>query len=290
MMPESEIRDLFPYVAIIPEDEYHRAAREGDRIGSHQLADFRSSPILFHKKRTGEIERSDSAAFQFGRALHKLVLEGKEAFDGAYVVCAGPVNPKTGEPFGKLTKAYKEWASVQPKEIVSPEDFAAMEKIAEAVWCHPVASKLLADGFPEGTLRVDSCGLPLQARLDWFVPFWEEKRQAIVDLKTCESLDNFPSDARRFGYPNQLMFYHHCLFCAQEEADDRRIHPHTDLYIIAVEKREPFRVGVWKMSDDLASDADAQNLRAMDRLRGCIESDEWPTNYEDLRMLDVDGR
>ena len=42
---------------------------------------------------------------------------GREAFDGQFLVADGPVNPKTGEPFGKATKAYAEWLSSQTCEI-----------------------------------------------------------------------------------------------------------------------------------------------------------------------------
>lgn len=287
MMTQQFVRENLPYLRIVPEEDYHRAAREGEFVGSHQLADFRTCPRLYHKKMTGEIERTDSSAFQFGRALHKLALEGQPAFNEDFVVSAGPVNPRTGEPFGRLTKAYKEWAAAQTADVVSPEDYETMRKIVGAMKEHREIRRLLTDGFPEGTIRVKSCGLDLQARLDWFCPYLEKGVQAIVDLKTCENLDNFEHDARRYGYPQQLAFYRHALFCAQEDFDEGEGRPRTELYIIAVEKREPFRVGVWKLTDDLVAEADGVNLRAMTRLRKCRETDEWPTDYEEMRILDI---
>lgn len=279
-------RDSFPYLEDIPEGEYHRAAREGEWIGSHQLGDFRACPLLYHRKMTGEIERVETSAFLFGRALHKLVLEGQAAFNEEFVVSPGPVNPKTGEPFGRLTKAYREWAAAQTADVVAPEDFEAMRRIAEAVHGHAEASRLLSRGFPEGTVRVNSHGLALQARLDWFNPFLEGA-QAVVDLKTCENLDAFEHDARRFGYPNQLAFYRHVLRCGKAGCGSPDADARVELYLVGVEKREPFRVGVWKLTEDLASQAEAENFRAMDRLCDCRERDVWPTGYEDLRVLDL---
>ena len=58
---------------------------------------------------TGEIEPGDSSAYQTGRAVHTLIFEGRAKFDAEFLISDGPVNPKTGECFGKLTKAYKEW-------------------------------------------------------------------------------------------------------------------------------------------------------------------------------------
>lgn len=48
---------------------------------------------------------------------HCLILEGQAAFDEQYLVAGGPVNPKTGEPYGKATKAYAEWIAAQTREI-----------------------------------------------------------------------------------------------------------------------------------------------------------------------------
>ena len=93
----------------IPAEEYHRAAQIGAFLSSHLLGDFRKTPLLYHKKMTGEIEPGDSSAYQMGRAVHTLILEGRAKFDSEFLISDGPVNPKTGECFGKLTKAYKEW-------------------------------------------------------------------------------------------------------------------------------------------------------------------------------------
>ena len=94
-----------PFLVDVPADEYHEAARRGQYLSSHLLGDFRRSPRLYHKKMTGEIEPEDSAAFLMGRAVHTLVLEGRGKFDEEFLVSDGPVNPKTGETFGRTTKA-----------------------------------------------------------------------------------------------------------------------------------------------------------------------------------------
>jgi hypothetical protein len=91
-------------------------------MSSHLLADFRESPELYRRKTNGEIAEAESPALALGRAAHCLILEGKAAFDEQYVVADGPVKPKTGEPYGKSTKAYAEWLSSQIREIVSPKD------------------------------------------------------------------------------------------------------------------------------------------------------------------------
>ena len=259
--------------------EYHQAARDGKFLSSHLLGDFRKSPRLYHKKINGEIEPSESAALAVGRAVHVLVLEGRSRFDEEFLVTDGPVNPKTGEPFGKTTKAYREWATSQSKEVVGGADFAFMSKLRESVWAHPVARELLDEGIAEQTVRTRYCGEPCQIRMDWFRADFEG-RPAICDLKTCETLDYFEGDARRFGYPHQMAFYREVLKAASEGAVE------ADCYLLAVEKREPMRCGVWKLTDGILQACALENERAIAELRCCRSGNVWPTRTEDMRILD----
>ena len=132
---------------------------------------------------------------------------------------------------------------------------------------------LLAEGEAEGVVRADYCGMPCQIRMDWFQP-----HHGIVDLKTCDDLTWFESDARRFGYAHQLAFYSAVL--AQV------IGVHMPVHLIAVEKKEPFRSGVWLVSPDTLAVARRDNEQAIDRLRACLAEESWPTGYEERRLFD----
>ena len=256
----------------IPAEEYHAASRSGQYMSSHLLADFRESPELYRRKTNGEIAESESPALALGRAAHCLILEGKDAFDEQYVVADGPVNPKTGEPYGKSTKAYAEWLSSQTREIVSPRDYGFIVKLQKSVWTNLPASILLNNGISEATVRAEYCKVPCQIRLDWF-----SRDSGIVDLKTCDSLKWFESDCRRFGYIFQMAFYRAVL----REAIGKNVRVH----LIAVEKNEPFSTGVWELSDDVLEQAEAVNEAALERYRLCLRTDHWPTGYEDTRVI-----
>jgi hypothetical protein len=93
---------------LIDEPEAVYAAKRADHLSSHALADFRKSPWLYRKKQLGLIPDSDSTAYLLGRAAHCLILEGQDEFDARFAV-GGPVNPKTGRPFGRDTKAFTAW-------------------------------------------------------------------------------------------------------------------------------------------------------------------------------------
>ena len=275
----------YPFIVDIDADEYHEAARRGEFLSSHLLGDFRACPRLYKKKLLGEIEPVDTTAYQIGRALHTLILEGRSKFDAEYLISSGPTNPKTGEAYGKTTKAYREWLAAQKRPVVSSEDFGWMLKLQQSVVLHPVANTLLERGRAEGTVRITLDGEPCQIRMDWFNPSFEGK-PVIVDLKTVADFPFFEKDARKYGYPEQLAFYRE-VFKEASAGVNASAQDVPDVYIIAIEKREPFRCGVWKLTDELLEQAAAANKMAMSLLKECRRRGEWPTGYEELRVMGV---
>lgn len=253
-----------------PEDLYRARAQE--RLTSHQLADFRKCPALHRKKKLGLVEDADRPAYLIGRAVHALALEGGRVFEDRYAV-GGPVNPKTGSPFGANTKAWAEWAEAQGKPVLTDAQYDLVTKLAGAVQAQEAARKLLADGMPEAVGRAEYCGEPCQVRLDWL-----SAERGIVDLKTCDDLAWFEADARRFGYAHQMAFY---------RAVVREITGETfPVHLIAVEKCEPFRCGVWRVGGDVLGIAEKENAEAVARLQQCRRNDRWPTGYEEIRVFD----
>jgi len=254
-----------------PADVYHA---RNECISAHRLADFTRCPLLFRKKELGLIPDRDTTAYLIGRAAHVLVLEGRERYEGDFAV-GGPVNPKTGLPFGSGTKAFAEWAERLGRPVLSDDQAALIEQMAASVHAHLFASELLSDGIAEGVIRCEIIGLSCQARLDWINPLPD---RGIVDLKTTDHLDGFELDIRAFGYVEQMAFYR-ALVC--EVAGVL-----LPVHLIAVEKREPFRCGVWQLSPRVLDDAEARNDRAMRELVRCRETEIWPTRFESIRLYD----
>lgn len=273
-MPKSECADVLIDLTVLlaePEDEYHTKASQ--YLSSHQLIDFMKSPWLHFKKRSGLIPDRDSPAYLVGRAAHCRILEGRDAYESRFAL-GGPVNPKTNRPFGTNTKAFQEWSAAQGKPVLSLDQVDLVEQMAAAVAMNDEAVDLLLYGRSEGVVRADYCGTPCQIRLDWTHP-----HRGAVDLKTCDELDWFEADARRYRYMTQLAFYQAVL--AEVIAQLVPVH------IVAVEKREPFRCGVWRVSDDALTIARRENEAAIRRLLDCRQRDFWPTGYEGIRMLDA---
>ncbi len=252
-------------------EQYH--AKAGEYLSSHQLLDFIRCPLLHRKRALSLIEEKDSPAYLLGRAAHVRILEGRDAYQNAFAL-GGPINPKTDKPFGSNTKAFSQWAEAQGKPVLSHEQVDIIEQMACGVAQNSEAVDLLLYGRAEGVLRTEYCGVPCQIRIDWVHP-----HRGIVDFKTCDDLTWFESDARRFGYHRQMAFYRSVLM--QVAADP------VPVYLVAVEKKEPFRCGVWRISDDTLTIAERENKAAIHRLQICRKNDHWPTGYEEIRVLDV---
>jgi len=257
-----------------PAESYH--ARAGEFLSSHALSEFRRCPALFRKRELGLIPDRDSEAFAVGRAAHVLILEGRERFENEFAV-GGPINPKTGKPFGSTTKAFAEWAERRGKPVLGDDDAAIVEQMAASVKAHAFARELLAMGMAEGVVRGTLEGVPCQARIDWINPTID---RGIVDVKTADSLDSFEWHIGAFGYVAQLAFYRALVAQACDQT--------LPVHLIAVEKREPFRCGVWQLSPRVLDKAAEQNTAAIRQLVGCRAADSWPTGFESLRLYDRD--
>jgi hypothetical protein len=265
------ISESVPFLVRESFDEYGAKAKQ--HLTSHQLGDFRRCPLLYRKKKLLLIKDEDRPAYLVGRALHTLVLEGRDRFETEYAV-GGPVNPKTGEIFGPNTKAYADWAAAQGKAVLTLPQFDLVDNMADAVREHGLARDLLSEGIPEGVVRCDYRDMPCQIRMDWFDP-----HRGIVDLKTCDELTWFEADSRRYGYAHQMAFYRAVLAQVVGVA--------MPVFLIAIEKREPYRCGVWQLSPDTLAQAQKENEAAIERLKRCLATDTWPTGYEECRVFDA---
>lgn len=268
-------------------EAYHAAAARGERISFHSLMDFVRNGKEYHDRVTGALPpKEETREMFFGSAAHKLILEGREAFADEYKVADGPVNPRTGAPYGRETKAFAEWAAQQDKAIVSTEEAAQILKMEKAVRSHEVAAQLLAHGEAETPLYFHWCGLPCQSCLDWITPPQDGTHPTIVDLKTTSDIDKFKYQWRDFRYVAQLAFYRRAYMensCAEE----------AYCAIIAVEKPRANgpapRCGVWFIETALINDFEDKLMQDLNALKEARETDEWRDGYETPRMITRDN-
>ena len=159
-----------------PTDVYHTKSK--DFLTAHALNEFRRCPLLYRKKVLGLVPERDTTAYLIGRAAHALILEGRDRYQREFAV-GGPINPRTGQPFGSATKAFAEWTNQQSKPVLSDSHAALVEQMAAAVKEHALARELLAEGVAEGVVRCTYAQFQCQARIDWVTP---DTQIGIVDL------------------------------------------------------------------------------------------------------------
>lgn len=253
-----------------PEEVYHARSKSGECMSSHMLSRFAEMPYKYLATITGLYSDPEKQEYAFGRAAHKLILEGRQAFNDAYVVSDGPVNKKTGKPYGKETKAYLDWQGCQTGEVITTADFNEMEAMNQSVATHPeIPEELLKPGGEaECVVRAELEGVPCQIRIDYFHP-----ETGIVDLKTCRDIRFFEYDMRSFGYAFQMAFYRAVLRAACGGTE-------YSVHMVAVDKTAFHVAGYWQIPDAELEVAERINAAALRRFKTCLESGKWPTGYE----------
>lgn len=91
---------------------------------------------------------------------------------------------------GKPNHAFNQWATELGKPVLSFDQAALIEAMAGGVADHLFARSLLTSGQAEGVVRLPYAGHACQGRFDWF-----SFESGLVDLKTCDDLTWFESDA-----------------------------------------------------------------------------------------------
>lgn len=242
-------------------------------LSSHQLIHFMRCPYLWYKQSQGLIADSKSAEFLMGQAAHTRILEGWDVYESQYV-WDSPVNPTTGQPYHPATKKYSDWKKAQHRIVLTRKQAAEIENLAQGVAINENAVELLIGGIAEGVLRAEYGGIPCQIRLDWYNP-----KYGFVDLKTCQDLDRFEYDAKRYGYHHQLAFYQAVIGARTGET--------IPVHIIAVEKKEPYRCGLWWVCQETLDAGRAENEAAIVRWKQCLKDDDFPTGFETVRTLNI---
>lgn len=267
-----------PWTAVIGEQMYHEDARSGRFLSSSLLREFVACPAAYHDILQGKARGNESDAMRLGKAAHKLILEGEHAYRGAFLV-GGPFNERSGKYYASSSLAFSRWLDdngLDRRAVVTPAEHEILLRLAESARRHPEIALLLGAGWPERSVRAVCDGVACQARLDWLRP-----DGVAVDLKTVADIARFEADAGRFGYLHQFAFYRDVALAAGAVG--------LDMVAVVLEKKPPFRAGVWRFSAETLLPYSAQNRLALARLLRCRERGLWPTGYEKPRQFPPAG-
>ena len=116
-------------------------------------------------------EDTDTPARFFGRAVHKFVLEGREAFEAAYAPTDYSGSTKAG-------KEEREVIALEGKQPIKRDDWNRIMMAGTIIRANPEISGAFSGGHPEVSIFWDRDGIRRKARFDYLKP------RAIVDLKS----------------------------------------------------------------------------------------------------------
>lgn len=210
---------------------------------------------------TKEIPDEDTEALRIGALTHRCILEPETMQDAFHV-------KPDGMKF--TTKDGIAWRdSHQDRPIVSAEDMDAVHRMAQSVWAHPTAKKILANSDREQSAFAED-GMLLKARFD-IVP---KSGNLLADLKTCISadLETVQKSILNHSYHRQAAFY---LRVAKLLGIERK----TFVFIF-VEKAPPYAVAVYQLEDFAIKAGRMEVERDLRLLSACMAEDKWP-GYSD---------
>lgn len=228
----------------MPESVYH----DSPNFGQSTLKLACKSLRLVKDKLDGIYQPAQSPAMSLGSIIHKMVLQP----DTIQVSDTGPMNERTGKPYGRDTKAFAEWQSLNPETVViEPWVRTMLDRMPVEI------GDIFTEGRPEvSVFREDTkTGLPIKARIDSLGGI-----ATITDLKTCNDCDGNALDREiwRHLYWFQAAFYRRIML--QETGETHRFQ------FVFCEKKPPFRWRMVRMSADYNLWADDQVAHVLNKV------------------------
>jgi hypothetical protein len=237
-----------------PDTEYHADSH----IGSTDAKLWLDSPQLFKDKQDGVVIRKDSRAFQLGRAGHLLFLQPGE-FTKA--ISTGPINEKTGKPYGPETSAYSSWATMNPGKIVlGQRDLDDLNRMQDRMPAQ-IKDILRSGGVAESSYYLTLAGVAVKCRPDWIID------GTIYDLKTIGSMADAEKHISKFKY-----WFSHAWYRMIVKAETGHSMPFRFLF---AEKAPPYRWEVHDLPDDDISTSDAIVDRVLGEIAEAQRTGDW---------------
>ena len=243
----------------MPDEQYQAI----DALRASDLPAAALSMAHLRERRLGATD-DDTDARAFGRLFHAIA----EGDDSRFLASDGPVNPKTGRPFGRETKAYADWLAEQDagREIVPMEWHRRASMMVDAVRGCPACEEFTSNMEREITFIGAIEGVLCKARVDC----WGAESGVWSDYKTTSKpAVSFPGEAARLRYPLKAAFQARVIEAATRER------PRLHAWIV-VESFAPHGVRPYTMQVDRLLAWNDEVTRLVREVGASLESGEWP--------------
>lgn len=192
-----------------------------------------------------ENPREETDAFAIGAYVHALLLD-PHAISVNFIV-TGKIDKRTKEGKAEWDSVTKR-AALSGARLITSEQVALAQAMADSVIAHPSAASLLARVTHRETTIIGEIGArPAKCKADAIISGPEalgEDGHILIDIKTTQSVSprSFAKDAASFGYFHQFAFYRRLL-------EQSGFGPQRDAVVIAVEKAAPYLCAVYRIPD-----------------------------------------
>lgn len=252
-----------------PDADYRRALGENQSHLKHII----NSPAHYQasKRRRFPV----TVNMEIGSALHCKVLEGDDAFSSRFI--------QKPDDISFATKEGKEWKAVNKgMTILAKEDFRNVIGMSESLFKLDWFKSDQPDyrKYNELSIYWDADGVPCKGRLDRLVN--EHDRVLVLDLKTTDSIDYHTFQKKVIGgmnYVFQAAWYAEAAALAFGK-------PATFIFI-AIERAEPWSVGIFEVPQSMMEEGLAQTKRARQLLNQCLQTKQWPGPSTAYNVLDM---
>lgn len=249
-------------IGIFPDISHKEYHADDSAISNSYLGRLAKCPA------NAKVKQEETASLLFGRAFHSYVLEGPDAFYKQFAVFPKYIDRRTKE--GKQEHLGFIEAN-RGKDVISEDDFDTITAMTDSVIRHPFACKLLSEGRSEQSVYwVDKeTGLYCKCRPDR-IP--DGDHGVIVDLKSADDVseDALFRSVIKYGYDREAAHY--------LEGFNTVTNSKVDAFILAaVEKKEPYRVETYVLTDALIQRGRLVRYDLMQVEKYCRENDDWPS-------------
>ena len=198
--------------------------------------------------------------FDIGTVSHTMVLEPDEF--AKLFTSEGPINPKTGNMYGRGTKAFLEWQEQNPGlTVVEPFLWRMLERMPQEL-----REVFALPGIAESSVIVDNDGWQAKCRPDWLCD------TVIYDYKTIDNIDNIHKQTDNLHYDFSAEWYKDVM-----KMETGKTHTHE---LIFAEKKPPHRWRILKPDLEDVMLAQDQYFTAKEVINTAFKTGEWSDQSE----------
>lgn len=240
----------------MPNAAYH----EDPAIGSSRAKLVLDSIQLFRDDLDGLVPHKSSEAQQCGTAFHAKIMQPQVFAD---MISEGPINAKTGKPFGSDTNAFAEWQSANPGKIVMSKAKLDAIDMMERRMPAKVRDLLCGDGVSESSVFQTIDGIKVKCRPDRL----SIANRSCPDLKTISDINGIGHAFRSYLYWFSQEWYKMVLRAEFGMT--------FDFPFVFAESKPPYRWRIVRLNEEAQEEAAAQVRGVLSMIRSASASGTW---------------